>query len=285
MKNASTPPQPSEGDLQAQLQMLCKMHNEVPGTLTDYDCLICKNKGLLFVLSGMCEVARQCSCMPVRESIRRMKHSGLYGQMQTKTFLSYRVTQPWQKLLHDRARQFAEKHDMPGFFIGGQQGCGKTHLCTAICGSLLRQGLRVQYFVWETYVKEILSRSGVSDRDERESLMRPLMEADAVYLDDFLRKDCPTQAERSVAFDVVNRRCTEGRITIVSSEKEMDALLMTDQAIASRIREMCGADYCLGVAPDRKKNYRLPNPQLSESPADAGYCPPSPTDSARCTDG
>ncbi len=259
MTKACASPQLSDSELRSQLQALCELHNAVPGKLGDYDCPACRNKGLVYTLHGLQEVVRFCDCMPIRDRIRRMKRSGLYDKLQSKRFASFDAAEPWQKMLLDRAKQFAQKHDMPGFFIGGQQGCGKTHLCTAICGSLLRQGLDVQYFVWETYVKEILSRSGVSDRDERERLIQPLMLSDAVYLDDFFRKECPTQAERSVAFDVINRRYTEGKLTIISSENRIGALLETDQAIASRIREMCGEKYCLDVAPDIRKNHRLHN--------------------------
>ena len=76
-------------------------------------------------------------------------------------------------------------------------------------------------------------------------------------LDDFLRKPNPTQSERSAAFDVINRRYNDGKITLVTSEHSIDELMNTDEAVASRIREMCGAAYCMSIAPDRRKNYRL----------------------------
>ena len=227
------------------------------GRLTGYDCPVCRNKGFVYKMSGMTEVAQPCTCMRVRDDVRRMTRSGLYDKLQVKTFESFRTQAPWQKLLRDRAALYAAKHDMPGFFIGGQPGSGKTHLCTAICAALLRQGMDVQYFVWESYVKEILSRSSNADRDEWEKRMQPLLTADAVYLDDFLRKENPSQAERSVAFDVINRRYTEGKITIVSSEKDIVTLRQTDQAVAGRLCEMCGDTYCLNVDADAGKDYRM----------------------------
>lgn len=254
---AFTSAQRSDEKLREQLQTLCELHNAIKGNAADYDCPVCRNKGVVYKLNGMQQVAQFCECLPIRERIRRMKHSGLYEKIRSSTFASFRADEPWQRHILDTAKRYAEKHDRPAFFIGGQTGCGKTHLCTAICGELLRQGFDVQYFVWETYVKEILSRSGNSDRDEREKLMQPLYSSDTVYLDDFLRKDNPTQAERSVAFDVINHRYTEGKMTIVSSEHVMQKLHCVDGAIAGRITEMCGSEYCLNIDPDIRKDNRM----------------------------
>lgn len=257
MAKASTLVQRSDEALLEKLQEQCALHNAVPGNLRDYDCAICRNKGLLYRMVGMEEVARECSCMEIRAGIQRMKRSGLYEQLGKLTFEAYRTDEPWQNNLLNTAKQYAEKHDAPAFFMGGQRGAGKTHLCTAICAALMEQGFAVRYFVWETDVKEILNRSGVSDREEREALVQPLLQSPVVYLDDFFRKDSPSQAEKSVAFDVINRRYIEGKITIISSECQLNVLLRTDEAVASRIKEMCGNTYCLNIADDPRKNYRL----------------------------
>lgn len=253
----STPEGTFEKEIDDPQQYLCDAHNAEPGNLRDYDCPVCKNKGWIFRLNGGVEVARKCACMALRENIRLLKQSGLYDRLNVQTFDAFRADEPWQREMLDMAKRYAERHEMPGFFLGGQQGCGKTHLCTAVCASLLKEGFAVRYFVWETYVKQILTRTGISDREEYEARMQPLLESPVLYLDDFLRKENPTQAERSVAFDVVNRRYSDGRITLVSSEHTMDELMNTDEAVASRLREMCGGVYCMSVAADKRKNYRL----------------------------
>ena len=257
MTAQTAPAHISDREITDPRQYLCDRHNAMPGSLQDYDCPVCKNKGWIYRLADGAEVARRCPCMDVRESIRRMKRSGLYNKLNVQTFDAFHAVEPWQQTLLRKAKQYAERHDRPGFFLGGQQGSGKTHLCTAVCAALLRQGLAVQYFVWETDVKEILNRSGISDREEHDRRMRPLLESAVLYLDDFLRKPNPTQSERSVAFDVINRRYNDGKITLVTSEHSIDELMNTDEAVASRIREMCGAAYCMSIAPDRRKNYRL----------------------------
>ncbi|MBQ7542571.1 MAG: ATP-binding protein [Clostridia bacterium] len=257
MVTTSTSERRSDEDVKRDLQKLCDMQNAMQGSLSDYDCPICKNKGCTYVLDGMVQLMRPCSCMEIRAGIQRMKRSGMYEQLDKLTFEAYRVEEQWQKDLLNTAKRYADNHDKPAFFMGGQRGAGKTHLCTAICAALMKQGFAVRYFVWETDVKEILNRSGVSDREEREALVQPLLQSPVVYLDDFFRKDSPSPAERSIAFDVINRRYIEGKITIISSERTMNALLNIDEAIASRIKEMCGNTYCLNIADDPRKNYRL----------------------------
>ena len=35
------------------------------------------------------------------------------------------------------------------FFVGGQSGCGKTHICTALVGGFIKLGFSVRYLVWQ----------------------------------------------------------------------------------------------------------------------------------------
>ena len=43
--------------------------NEVKGTLTGYDCPICKNKGVIHYLKDGYEFAKPCECMKLRDSL------------------------------------------------------------------------------------------------------------------------------------------------------------------------------------------------------------------------
>ena len=43
--------------------------NALPGKLDGYDCPVCKNKGVVYILKDGYEYARRCECMDIRESV------------------------------------------------------------------------------------------------------------------------------------------------------------------------------------------------------------------------
>ena len=59
------------------LQEDCDRMNQQPGELTGYNCPICMNRGYTYVVRGDDMVQRQCSCLEVRRSMRRIQKSGL----------------------------------------------------------------------------------------------------------------------------------------------------------------------------------------------------------------
>ena len=62
-------------------------------------------------------------------------------------------------------------------------------------------------------------------------------------------------------FEIINfRSMNPDLITIISSEKTIEAMVEIDQALAGRIAELANKDecgYCIALDPDIKKNWRL----------------------------
>ena len=54
-----------------------KVMNEAEGSLQGYDCNICHNKGIVYLRQGEEIVSKDCECMKTRESLDRIKKSGL----------------------------------------------------------------------------------------------------------------------------------------------------------------------------------------------------------------
>lgn len=244
-----------------------KLLNLAPGDLRWYDCHKCLNRGFIYVPDGDYVVTRDCDCMGIRQSIRNIERSGIKQQMDKCTFDTFKATEPWQKALLNGAKQFMHDHDNKWFFAGGQVGCGKTHICTAICGAFLNAGMAVKYMLWRDEIVRI--KAVANDDDERQSMILPLKKAPVLYIDDFFKtvdeydqygnvvKKKPTAAEMSVAFEIINYRY--GRrdlITVISTERSVDDLLSCDEAVGSRIYERA-KEYGFYFQPDRAKNYRL----------------------------
>lgn len=148
-------------------------------------------------------------------------------------------------------------------FITGNSG--KTHLCTAICGAMLKSDKSVKYMLWRDDITKI--KSNVTDAKAYESLITEYKNEEVLYIDDLFKNgkgndgkvQPPTGADIQVAFEILNYRYNNPKlITIISSERDLYALADIDEAVAGRISEMSFKNgYGFNIKSDMKKNYRL----------------------------
>lgn len=231
-----------------------------------YNCEICKNKGIIYkthrYLGDLKQIIADCDCMTIRKSIMRMKRSGLEDVIKKCTFGKFEATEPWQKIVKDAAVEYAE-NPVGWFFIGGQSGCGKTHICTAICRELLLKGKETFYMKWRD---DIAKMKGLSlDADERENMINKYKNAEVLYIDDLFKtgrnpdgtEPKPTAADINIAFEIINYRyCKPDLLTIISSELSINEILNIDEATGGRI---CERSKVTNIAKDRSRNYRTRN--------------------------
>lgn len=241
--------------------------NRSPGDLNEvdgYDCQVCHNKGVIMLVvapSGRWSTAtKDCKCMKTRKTIRQMQRSGLKNVIRDLTFSKFEVTEPWQKTLKQAAMDYAT-NPAGWFYIGGQSGIGKSHLCTAICREFLLAGREVKYMLWRDEVTRL--KALVTDGDEYHKLMDTYKRVEVLYIDDLFKtgrdKDNnpqrPTAADINAAFEIINARSLDSKLlTIISSECTTNDLLDIDEATGGRI---CEKAQVFSIAPDRTKNYRL----------------------------
>lgn len=273
--------------LRERMQRRVDAYNASPGKLKDgytiqtmgsdntpvegdgYDCPLCMNRGdslvLVDRLGGIFEVAVPCKCMEIRRSIWRMRASGLETVIRENTFERFAATQPWQQTMLEKARDYLANGEPDGkwFYIGGQPGAGKTHLCTAIVRDLLYRK-PVRYMPWERDSKRL--KAIINDADAYGKEISQLTTSPVLYIDDLFKpvpdeygeRKLPTGADIKLAFEIVNYRNINHLSTIISSEWPMDQLLDIDEATASRINQNCDCGkYVLGIGKDRSKNHRL----------------------------
>lgn len=243
--------------------------NDTEGDLNKrdgYECTKCKNRGWIAKLEkygnqiGHC--IGDCECAPIRRSIMRMKRSGLEDVIKKYTFAKFEDSEEWQKVVKHTAMDYA-KHPEGWFFIGGQSGCGKTHLCTAICRELLLRGMETHYMKWRDDVAKL---KGLSlDAEERENEINKLKTTKVLYIDDLFKtgrnpdgvEPRPTAADINIAFEIINARyCKPDLLTIISSELSINELVDIDEATGGRI---CERAKVTNIAKDRSRNYRTKN--------------------------
>lgn len=237
---------------------LC-FNNQV-GTLTGYDCSICKNKGEIMVIRDGVKYYAECRCMNVRRSIENMHRSGLGDLLNAKKFSNYTVTEDWQKGVVDIAKRFIES-DSNGFIFSGNSGIGKTHICTAISRALLNNGIPLKYMQWVDESKKI--KQSITDESKYFELVNELKTVQALYIDDFFKSKKPSDADISLAIEIINARYNLSQtsknkryITIISTEWNVKQLNDFDNALCGRLCEMAGKDFILSVYGE-DKNYRL----------------------------
>lgn len=242
-------------------QRQVKRFNETEGDLNEadgYDCRICRNKGFIAHLSDEYEeVWRDCKCKTIRATLRRAKRSGLGDVLRDYTFDKFVTRDEWQREIKEKAQAFCKDDNAHWFYIGGQVGCGKTHLCTAIAAHYIKSGKELRYMLWAEESKFL--KANVNERVYQEK-MNEYKNVDVLYIDDFLKVKSgavPTDADINLAFEIINHRLiTADKLTILSSEKTLDELMDYDEAMMSRIYQKTGP-YKFSIAKDKSKNYRL----------------------------
>lgn len=229
--------------------------NSRTGDLNDYDCLVCKNKGVIaeYDKDDLSEYMTECSCMKIRRTLQQIRESGLENQLRTCTFKSFETTDKFQQELKRLALEFIENENAFGIYIGGQSGCGKTHICTATAGQYIKRGKSVRYMTWRD--DSVVLKSYVNT-PEYQDMINSFKQTDVLYIDDLFKQDEVKDADKKLAFEIIDCRIRNRLITIISSEMYISELIEADEALAGRIIQICGK-YKISVLRDRRKNYRL----------------------------
>ena len=243
-------------------------YNASTGDLNEkdgYDCPTCKNRGDMMIIETKDGWPRprvvDCKCKAMRYTIARMKRSGLQNIITDCTFDKYEEIEPWHKEIKKRAMEYAE-NPSGWFFMGGQSGAGKSHLCTAICRAALLRGDRVQYMLWvddSAQLKSIVNEGSDYAREVDKYKKSPVLYIDDLFKvqnDNGQNRQRPTAADVRLAFEIINFRVVSKLPTIISSEFTLMELVDIDQAVAGRIAEMAGFN-AINITPDISKNYRL----------------------------
>lgn len=247
-------------------KMKAEGYNRTPGTLTGLDCPKCLNNGRIAVVREDAGIGfMPCQCMKVRRCFWEMERSGLKNSIRELTFDSFQATEPWQILAKTGAEAYA-KEPKGWLLLAGQPGSGKTHLCTAVCRSLLLQGKEVRYMSWREKVSQI--KSAPMEGGIRAALLDELKKAEYLYIDDLYKTgvsadgSCnPTPADGNLAFELLNFRYNNRLPTIISTERTPQELVKIDESAASRILEMAG-EHIYAISRDIDRNYRLRQIQM-----------------------
>lgn len=203
----------------------------------------------------------KCNCVNAEAVRHAIEASGLEKELESKTFAKFKTDTDFRKGIKERACEYIEKinkNNKYWFYIGGQSGAGKSHICTAIANKFLQNNCKLKYMRWVDELRQIKSNFGSSKIQE-------LKGYDVLYIDDLFKgTKQPSEYDVGVAFEIINYRDSNDLVTIISSELMGEELKSIDEAIHGRIKAHTAGDrFMISIQPDNNKNYRLKGENIS----------------------
>lgn len=219
-----------------------------------YKCNKCKDTGWTSTIIDGVKYFAECECEKRKRAEERTKRhieqSGLSQVLEKLTFKSFKADTRAKKNIKSKAEQFVSDNGS-WWLIAGATGTGKSHITTAICGELIKQGKAVRYMQWRQEASEI--KALVTNGEQYIRRVKQLQSAEVLYIDDLL-KGSVTEADINLAYLIINDRYNGDRVTLISTELPFDKLQKVDEAIAGRIYEKTKIRYNIqiGTIPNQR---------------------------------
>ncbi|MCM3191342.1 ATP-binding protein [Bacillus subtilis] len=239
----------------------------------EYECPKCKDQlGYIENKNGY-EVWVRCKCIERRRTRKLMNSSDITAEFEKLKFKNF-ITEGKPAVVKDTYETAVEYYKDFDSIRGtrsnsiallGQPGSGKTHLLTAISNKLIKsKNIAVQYFPYVEGFNDLKD-----DFDKLEEKLNRMKEVEVLFIDDLfkpvytntkegrIKKPRATDWQVEQTYSVINYRYLNHKPVLISSELDIEELVDIDEALGTRIYEMC-ADYCVIIKGDRMQlNHRL----------------------------
>lgn len=248
-------------ELDAMLNRLRRKHahDETEYKMPEYECQKCRDSGFISYNENGIEILKRCDCYAVKQAKQMMKQSGISAELLKKTFDNFNVSGNAQlENAKSKAMQYVDNFQITeherrnSILFSGQAGSGKTHLGTAICRELMRSGIAVVYMTYRNAITKI--KQSITDEIAYNRELGQYATARVLYIDDLL-KGRLSETDINIMYEIVNYRYMHSLPMIISTEKSINDLLIFDEAIGSRMIEMCRGN--IVQLQGKELNYRL----------------------------
>jgi DNA replication protein DnaC len=226
---------------------------------TLYKCDKCRDTNYINVskVEGEYLMAR-CECYELNKAKKIWEASGIDISQSRQTFKSFTIWNNSSRIAKEVATEYytnfkkilGERSNSIAFI--GQVGSGKTHLSIALAVNFLKKGISVVYMPYRDVITKL--KQNIINEEVYQKELNKYKNAKILLIDD-LFKGKITESDINIMFEIVNHRYLKNMPIIISSEFPAEKLLDFDEAIGSRILEMC-RNYTVEIT-GRENNYRL----------------------------
>lgn len=209
-----------------------------------YECAACKDTEWIFKRDEKGnEFASRCQCWERKQAIRLMAHSGIREEDTKRGFDDFKTfnesplmiaKQTAARYCKDFEQIRESRHN--SLLLCGASGRGKTTLGMAVANNLIHRCVGVRYMPYRDEVTRL--KQIITDDEAYSERMYKLKTARVLFIDDML-KGKVTDSDVNIMYEIINYRYLERLPMIISTEKLSNELLDFDEAIGSRVLEMC----------------------------------------------
>lgn len=253
-----------EEDIQWSLAVAKKLNQHNPEHYPNNPCPRCNGSGWLCLYGsvnpdepskpGQGKIVPCPVCYDRIHATKNRLASGLPEELKDKTLKGYEHSEPWQRKALEVAESFAKKPEGL-LFLGGQSGCGKSHLAAGIIYYVSKSGSQPPlYYSWP----ELLAAVRRISRDWKSTDIRETLKdcRTVVVLDDFLAapNSRPSTAALETAFEIVSARTANKLPTVLASPYTAERINALYSVLFKKIVRAAG-DLLISIDPDENKDY------------------------------
>lgn len=233
--------------LEKLLDRIARAHQhaeENQDTQTYYECPICEDTEWILTRDehGR-DFAKHCECWERKTALRLMANSGIREEDMKKGFNDFLTFEESGLVFAKQTaaryfKQFDEiretRHN--SLLLCGASGRGKTTLGMAVANNLIHRCVGVRYMPYRDEVTKL--KQEITDDYAYNEHINRLKTARVLFIDDML-KGKVTDSDVNILYEIINYRYLERLPMIISTEFLTNGLLAFDEAIGSRVLEMC----------------------------------------------